>query len=111
LEDARRTLFFPEEPAALRSRVRRLMEDCPEEGQRAVRDASFLAEPLWERWAGRLEAAGMDYERFLEISRGYAEEIRLWVMGERPWDHCVAGLAGRVWRRLPERAPVAGGSL
>jgi hypothetical protein len=25
------------------------------------------------------------------------------VMGERPWDHCVAGLAGRVIRRLPRR--------
>jgi hypothetical protein len=24
-------------------------------------------------------------------------------MGERPWDHCVAGLAGRVLRRLPRR--------
>ncbi len=86
------------------------MEDSPEEGQRAVRDASFLAELLWEEWSERLEAAGMDYGRFLEISRGYAEEIRLWVIGERPWDHCVAGLAGRVWRRIPERA-AAGGRL
>ena len=45
----------------------------------------------------------MDYERFLEISRGYAGEFRLWVVGERPWDHCAAGLAGRLLRRLPAR--------
>ena len=25
----------------------------------------------------------MDYDRFLEISRGYADELRLWVFGER----------------------------
>jgi len=24
-------------------------------------------------------------------------------VGERPWNHCVAGLAGRVLRRLPRR--------
>ncbi|MDQ3794089.1 MAG: hypothetical protein M3316_00160, partial [Actinomycetota bacterium] len=35
-----------------------------------------------------------------EISRDYSDELRLWVVGERPWDHCAAGLAGRVRRRL-----------
>ncbi len=43
----------------------------------------------------------MERGRFQEIARGYAGELRLWVVGERPWDHCAAGLAGRVWRRLP----------
>ena len=43
----------------------------------------------------------MGHDRFLQISRGYADELRLWVVGERPWDHCAAGLAGRVQRRLP----------
>jgi hypothetical protein len=43
----------------------------------------------------------MGHDRFIEISRGYADELRLWVVGERPWDHCAAGLAGRVQRRLP----------
>ena len=42
----------------------------------------------------------MDRARFLEISRGYSDELRLWVVGERPWSHCVSGLAGRVRRRL-----------
>ncbi len=45
----------------------------------------------------------MDRAGLLKITRGYAGEIRLWVMGERPWDHCVAGLAGRLKRRLPRR--------
>jgi len=45
----------------------------------------------------------MQYGRFLEISRGYAGEIRLWVVGERPWDHFAAGLAGRLLRRLPDQ--------
>ena len=43
----------------------------------------------------------MGYGRFLEISRSYAGEFRLWVVGERPWNHCAAGLAGRLLRRLP----------
>jgi hypothetical protein len=51
----------------------------------------------------------MDRARFLEISRDYSGELRLWVVGERPWDHCAAGLAGRVRRRLPEGSPEVNG--
>jgi hypothetical protein len=53
----------------------------------------------------------MDRRRFLGIVIGYRNELRLWVMGERPWEHCVTGLAGRVVRRLtalPERRTVMG---
>jgi hypothetical protein len=93
----------PQEPAELRAETRTLLEGSPEEGSRVVAEASFVADPLWEEWGGPLKGAGMGRERFLEIARGYAGELRLWVVGERPWDHCVAGLAGRVWRRLPAR--------
>jgi hypothetical protein len=79
-----------------------LLEESPEEGSRKVNDAHFVADLLWKEWKDELEEAGMNYERFLEISRGYANELRLWVLGERPWDHCIAGLAGRVTRRLPD---------
>ncbi len=99
--DPHRILPLPEEPAELRSKVRALLDDRPEEGARVIGDASFLADPLWEVWGEDLEGAGVSRERFLEISRGYKGELRLWVVGERPWDHCVAGLAGRVRRRLP----------
>ena len=70
---------------------------------RVIADAAFVSDLLWEEWGTDLEGAGMDYGRFLEISRAYAGEFRLWVVGERPWNHCAAGLAGRLLRRLPAR--------
>ncbi len=90
-----------EEPVELRVQTRALLEESPEEGARLVGEATFVADLLWEDWRGTLEPAGMPHERFVEISRGYSDELRLWVVGERPWDHCAAGLAGRVQRRLP----------
>lgn len=98
---AREILPLREEPVDLRIGTRNLLEESPEEGSRLVREASFVADLLWEDWGENLEAAGMPYDRFVEISRGYADELRLWVVGERPWDHCAAGLAGRALRRLP----------
>jgi hypothetical protein len=90
-----------EEPVELRAETRALLEESPEEGSRVIADAAFVADLLWDDWSKDLEEAGMGRDRFLEISRGYAGELRLWVVGERPWDHCAAGLAGRVRRRLP----------
>jgi hypothetical protein len=101
LDDARERLPLPGEPAELRAETRALLEESPEEGARVVEDATFVAGTLWEQWGETLERSGMDQARFLEISRGYSAELRLWVVGERPWNHCVSGLAGRVWRRLP----------
>lgn len=90
-----------EEPVELRAETRALLEESPEEGSRLIGEAAFVADLLWEDWGDLLEPAGMPYYRFLQISRGYADELRFWVVGERPWDHCAAGLAGRVQRRLP----------
>ena len=104
MRDLRERLIPLEEPHALRAETRALVEDSPEEGLRLVRDGQPLADSPWEEWGAVLREAGVDRERFHEITRGYADEIRLWVMGERPWDHCVAGLAGRVLRRLPRQA-------
>jgi hypothetical protein len=101
LGDARTILPLPEEPANLRAETRALLEDWPEEGARLIGDAAFIADLLWDEWEEDLKGAGMDHDRFLRIARGYSGELRLWVIGERPWDHCVAGLAGRVQRRLP----------
>ncbi len=101
MENARKRLPLPEEPMQLRAETRALLEDSPEEGARVLDDATFVADPLWREWGEGLEMVGMGYERFLSVARGYAAELRLWVVGERPWDHCVVGLAGRVWRRLP----------
>ena len=103
MERAITSLPVPDEPEDLKTEIRALLEESPEEGSRVVDDATFVADLLWEEWGEDLQAAGMDYDRFLEISRGYAAEFRLWVVGERPWNHCAAGLAGRALRRLPAR--------
>jgi len=103
LDEPRTELDLPEEPTELRAETRALIENSPEEGIRLVNEGHPLADLLWEEWGAKLVGAGMDREGFVRITRGYAGEIRLWVMGERTWDHCVAGLAGRVLRRLPRR--------
>ena len=101
MEGAIKRLPVPDEPTELKVRTRALLEDSPEEGSRVIADAAFVSDLLWKEWGADLEEAGMDYERFMEISRSYAGELRFWVVGERPWDHCAAGLAGRLLRRLP----------
>jgi len=101
LEGAITRLPVPDEPTEKKAEIRALLEDSPEEGGRVIADAAFVSHLLWEEWGPDLEVAGMGYGRFLEISRGYAGEFRLWVVGERPWNHCAAGLAGRMLRRLP----------
>jgi hypothetical protein len=103
LEGAIKRLPVPDEPTKLKAETRTLLEDSPEEGSRVIADAAFVSALLWEEWGADLAGAGMGYERFLRISRSYAGELRLWVVGERPWDHCAAGLAGRALRRLPAR--------
>jgi len=103
LECAIESLPLPDEPTQLKAQTRALLEESPEEGGRVIADAAFVSDLLWEEWGADLKRTGMDYDRFAEISRGYAGEFRLWVVGERPWDHCAAGLAGRLLRRLPTR--------
>ena len=103
MERAEKSLPVPAEPKGPKTHTRALLEESPEEGSSVVEDATFVSDLLWEEWGTDLEAAGMGYDRFVEISRGYAGELRLWVVGERPWDHCVTGLAGRSLRRLPAR--------
>ena len=103
MEGATKRLPVPNEPTKLKAEARALLEDSPEEGGRVIADAAFVSDLLWEEWDADLQEAGMGYDRYLEISRSYAGELRLWVVGERPWDHCAAGLAGRLLRRLPAR--------
>ena len=100
---ALQNLPLREEPVELRAETRALLEESPEEGSRRIAEAAFVADLLWEDWRETLEPGGIGYDRFIGISRGYADELRLWVVGERPWDHCAAGLAGRAQRRLPAR--------
>lgn len=103
MQDAQKRLPLPDEPAELKAETRAFLEDSPEEGSRLISEAAFVSDPLWEEWGPELEGAGMGYDRFMEISRSCAGELRLWVVGERPWNHCAAGLRGRLLRRLPAR--------
>ncbi len=93
-------LPIPDEPLAFKRVVRTLLEQAPDEGLPLVLAGEWIADPLWERWGESLERRGMDRARFGEIVAGYGNELRLWVVGERPWDQAAGGLAGRVARRL-----------
>jgi hypothetical protein len=94
------TLPLPEEPRELKAKTRTLLEQSPEAGRQVLAEGEWIAAPLWDHWRELLEPRGIDRARFVQIVIGYQNELRLWVMGERPWDHCVAGLAGRVERRV-----------
>jgi hypothetical protein len=97
-------LPFPDEPHALKHMARTLLDQAPDAGLPLVVAGEWIAGPLWGSWRGTLEKRGMDRETFGHVVAGYGNEVRLWVVGERPWEHCVSGLAGRVARRL---APAA----
>lgn len=101
MEGVKVRLQIPEEPVELKRQAREILEESPAEGMRLIEEDGPLSRKLWEFWGEELEAAGMGYERFLQVARGYSREIRLWAVGERPWEHCAAGLTGRLLRRLP----------
>ena len=65
----------------------------------------WIAPLLWDQWFITLEGRCMDWTTFVGTIVSYRNELRLWVMGERPWEHCVSGLAGRIERRLPSADP------
>jgi hypothetical protein len=94
------SLPLPEDPRALKSIARTLLDQAPETGLPLVVGGEWIADPLWESWGDTLAERGMDRVRFGRIVAGYGNELRLWVAGERPWQQYISGLAGRVERRL-----------
>ncbi|MGH2616005.1 MAG: hypothetical protein ACRDJC_12250 [Thermomicrobiales bacterium] len=94
------TLPLPEEPRALKSMARTLLDQAPKTGIPLVVAGEWIAEPLWEHWGETLAGRGMPRDQFGRIVAEFGNELRLWVAGERPWDQYVSGLAGRVARRL-----------
>lgn len=93
-------LPIPDEPVRLKERVRAELDSDPETGNERVLNATFLATQLWRGWGPELRARGMRRREFFAAARGHSQEIRLWIVGERPWEHCASGLAGRVRRRV-----------
>jgi hypothetical protein len=104
-------LTLPEEPRALKSMARTLLDQAPETGLPLVVAGEWIADPLWESWGEVLEECGMDRERFGQIVAGFGNELRLWVVGERPWQQYISGLAGRVERRLPPSVKSTGNGV
>jgi hypothetical protein len=100
------TLPLPGEPRALKSMARALLEQAPDEGLPLVVAGAWIADPLWERWRDRLEPQGMGRDQFDRVVADYGNELRLWVVGERPWDQVASGLAGRITRRLAPSTPL-----
>jgi hypothetical protein len=105
------TFTLPEEPRALKSMARTLLDQAPETGLPLVVAGEWIADPLWESWGEVLEECGMDRERFGQIVAGFGNELRLWVVGERPWQQYISGLAGRVERRLSPSAKSTGNGV
>jgi hypothetical protein len=91
-------LRTPAEPDELRRLWRRSVLDGEPWEPAAASDVGSL---LWEHWGRTLQAAGMDSEAFTAVLVGYRRELWLWMIGERQWEPAIAGLVGRVRRRLP----------
>jgi alkylation response protein AidB-like acyl-CoA dehydrogenase len=92
-------LPLPPEPIELRANARALLDEAPDKTLRALADGGWLAPLLWEEWGALLEPRGWRRAAFQQVVASYHNELRLWLVGERPWAHCVSGLAGRVLRR------------
>jgi hypothetical protein len=95
------SLPLPVEPTTVKTATRTLLDQAPEIGLATVASGEWIAAPLWVGWQRPLSSLGIDWPAFLGIVAAYQNELRLWVMGERPWDQCITGLAGRVVRRVP----------
>lgn len=100
-QTSRRVLLeIPTEPGDMREGLREILlaGGDPREG---FSNDVCLAVWIWESWRSSLEPAGVDREAFVDIVVSYGREIWLWIIGERRWEQCIEGLAGRVERRLP----------
>lgn len=93
-------LSIPEEPVQLKQESQALLAEGPEDGLRLLEAGEWLIVPFWDAWQKSLEHYGMDYEDLQRVLASYRNEVRLWVVGERTWEHVATGLAGRVSRRI-----------
>jgi hypothetical protein len=92
-------LEVPPEPVEMREWLRQTVLSGEDPRDDLSNDVC-LGVWLWDRWRCSLEPAGCDRESFVDLAIAYGREIWLWIIGERRWEQCVEGLAGRVERRL-----------
>jgi len=89
-----------EEPEAMRDALREAVL-AGADWREGFADDVCVGVWIWEAWRAALEPAGMSREAFVDVVVGYRRELWLWLVGERGWEPFLAGLAGRVARRIP----------
>jgi len=87
------------EPLALRAELLELVHEHPDQDHLPIVRA--LSTRLWRSWRVLLAPHGLRISDLRTIMASYDREILLWVVGDRPWEHMIVGLIGRVQRRLP----------
>jgi hypothetical protein len=94
-------LSVPDEPVAQRSAWRAAIDDG-----RALSELVVAVDGpsawLWDRLGSELGSVASSDE-FAAVVFGYRREVWLWLVGDRSWEQCFTGLAGRLRRRLPAR--------
>jgi hypothetical protein len=76
-----------------------MIEQSPTAGSALLENGDWIADSLWLLWSDDLTAVDMEREQLRRILVDYRNEMRLWVVGERRWEHAIAGLIGRINRR------------
>jgi hypothetical protein len=88
-------------PEALWRSARDRIRDQPRSWPVDAADGHWLSDWLWAQWAVPLAACGVTPELLAATVVGYRQELWLWLMGQRTWQHIVSSLAGLVLRRAP----------
>jgi hypothetical protein len=96
----RAELSVPEEPVAVRNRLRDLAQNAPTRAITVIADGEAIADPLWAAWGVWFFQQNADRAALTRILASYQRELWLWIAGERTWQQCAEGLAGRIKRRL-----------
>lgn len=94
-------LDLPREPVELRDGLRDVLLAGGDWGE-GLSDDHDIALWLWRQWQSVLEPAGFGQDELAEVVMATRRELWLWLLGDRIWNQYVAGLAGRVLRRLPQ---------
>jgi hypothetical protein len=93
------SLELPDEPETLREGLRAALLDG-QDWREGFSDDICIGVWLWGEWQPTLEPMGMSRDDFVDVVVGSHRELWLWLIGDRIWDQYVAGLAGRIGRRI-----------
>jgi hypothetical protein len=93
-------LELPDEPMDLKTGLRDALLDG-QNWRAGFSDDICIGLWIWSRWQPALEPENLSREEFVDVVVADQRELWLWLMGERTWIQFLAGLAGRVVRRLP----------